>query len=118
VIELDIKGEIPVKKNRQRIGAHGGIYKDPASREYEEMVGWECRLKRIEPIEGPFAIGGVFYINPRKDLDGVLTTLLDALQRAGAIENDKLLSEIRLLKKIPVAKGAQERVQIRIEAYT
>ena len=118
-MKLTYQGEIPVKKNTQRISKHGGIYKPKNAADFEETIGWEWRLTRQEPVPGTFKIvSGAFYIPERKDLDGCLTSLLDALQYAGAIENDRLLRSINDLKKIPLEKGAQERLEITIEAYT
>lgn len=111
---LKIEGTIPVKKNRQRIGAHGGIYKDPHVRAYEELVGWEIRLARIEMIDGPFEISAEFQILATKDLDGVLTTVLDALQAGGAIKNDRDLLRLRDVRKIGIRRGQEEFVVIAI----
>lgn len=116
MIELTIRGDIPVKKNTQRIGRHGGIYKNPEVTAYEELLGWEARLKRLEPIEGPFAFSGTFHIRGPKDLDGVVTTILDCLQKAGLIENDKYLHELRSVKKVPIPTGDQEHVTFKVEA--
>lgn len=116
MIRLTYKGEIPVKKNRQRISRHGGIYKDPASANFEFQIGWEWRLTRQEPILGPFKIVSAYFcITGRKDLDGCLTSLLDALQNAGAIENDKHLMEIDKTRKVATQKGEIEHLIIELE---
>jgi Holliday junction resolvase RusA-like endonuclease len=115
-VTLTYKGEIPVKKNTQRIGKHGGIYKAQKASDFEDQIGWEWRLTRQEPITGAFRIkSGYFCITARKDLDGCLTTLLDALQYAGAIENDKLLVEIGNVRKVSTQKGEIEHLIIELE---
>jgi Holliday junction resolvase RusA-like endonuclease len=108
---LVIAGDIPCKKNRQRIGKHGGIYKDPKVRDYEELVAWEVKLQRMEPIVGPFNLEAVFTINARKDIDGALTTILDCLERAGAIENDRDCIGLSCAK---IATKGQEQVTVTI----
>lgn len=118
MLELTVEGNIPVKKNRQRIGANGGIYRPKEVNEYEDLFGWEARIKRLEPVLGTFAIEGDFHIKESKDLDGVLTTVLDCLQKFGYIENDKYLRQIRMLTKFPVKRGDNERVTIRVIEYT
>ena len=112
--EITIHGTIQVKKNRQRIGRHGGIYKDPEVKEYEELVAKHILLSRAKHISGPFVFSGEFYISARKDLDGVVTTMLDCLQNGGLIENDKYCMEFQSVKKIPIAKGEEEKAIIRI----
>lgn len=114
-MELTVTGNIPVKKNRQRIGMYGGIYKAPEVSDYEDLVGWEARLKRCEPVHGPFQVSGTFRIRSAKDLDGVLTTVLDCLQKHGYIDNDKLMVRIRDLEKVPIGPKEVESVTIVID---
>jgi len=114
MFRLTINGTIPVKKNRQRIGRNGGIYKPKEVTEYEELFGWEARLKRLEMVPGKFAISGTFRVKKTKDLDGCLTTILDCLQKHGLIENDKYLAMIHDLEKIDLQPGEEESVTIQV----
>lgn len=101
MVNLEIKGEIPVKKNTQRIGKYGGIYKDPAVKNFEEMVGWEIRLKRLEPIEGKVRVVVAIKVKKdKRDLDGMVTTLLDSMQYGGLIPNDKNVVAIEAYKAV------------------
>ena len=114
-MNLKIRGNIPVKKNRQRIGKHGGIYKPAEVDAYEELVGWVARIQKAEPVLGRFTISGVFKIRSTKDLDGVLTTILDSLQRHGLIENDRYLVGITNLTKETIPNKQEEYADITIE---
>lgn len=113
-MKITIVGAIPIKKNKQRVSRHGGIYKHPEVRAYEELVGWHVLQAKPEPVMGPFSLSGTFWLTKRKDMDGALTTVLDCLQRAGAIENDKYLYEIAKLYKIPVKNKLNEQVELEI----
>lgn len=111
---ITILGIIPVKKNKQRISRYGGIYKDPDVVSYETSLGFQAYAQGARPITGHFELWAEFHIRKNKDLDGVLTTLLDSLQIAGLIENDKLLRRVTGLEKIDLAKGVEEHVTYRI----
>lgn len=101
MVTLKLKGEIPVKKNTQRIGKYGGIYKDPDAKAFEEMVGWEIRLQRLEPIEGPVRVlVAIRAKRDKRDLDGMVTSILDGLQYGGLIKNDKLVVAIEAYKAL------------------
>lgn len=70
-------------------------------------MAWTTKIERIEQVRGKFSLSGQVRIVKAKDLDGVLSTILDGLQLAGVIENDKYLTEIKDLTKIVVAKDEE-----------
>jgi len=114
-IELSIEGNIPVKKNKQRRGQHGGIYKHADVRAYEEIFAWEAIRQRPQPVRGPFAISGTFRLKSTKDVDGTLTTILDCLQQCELIDNDKMLTVIRDVRKVVISAKEVESVKILVE---
>lgn len=110
---LTINGDVPVKKNRQRIGKHGGIYKDPASRDFEELVGWEAKVQKLVPVKGKVKVTIAVRVKRDRDADGVATTMLDAMQYAGLIENDKHVMELHVYK----TQGDDPKCVVRVEPW-
>ena len=115
MIQIKIAGKIPVKKNSYLTNGRGGMYKPRDVTDYEELVAWHC-LKHKGAITGTFGIRGTFKLIKRKDIDGVLTTLLDCLERCGVIRNDNDLMEIGGLQKIAIKPSEEECVEF--ELYT
>jgi crossover junction endodeoxyribonuclease RusA len=91
---LTIEGE-PVAKARPRLGKYGNIYTPKESRVYEELVAWYA--KRLPRYKGSVVLNVEFYCHPHRkmpDLDNLLKSLLDGLQKGGAIADDVQVSEI------------------------
>lgn len=67
-------------------------------RRYHSAVARELMLRRVRPLEGPLAIDIGFHPpdRRRRDIDNLLKSLLDALQRGGAYADDNQLADIRL----------------------
>lgn len=117
-----IKGHIPVKKNRYRIARNGNVYKPTDVTDFEDNVREQVIVQRIRNIDhlgdievrAHFAIGG-----SERDVDGMLTTALDALQDAGVFENDKTVQKIIATKRYDKAiKKKDEVATITITSYT
>lgn len=66
------------------------MYKPNQIKEFEALVWQETKAQKCLQIPGTFSLKGKFYLSKAQDLDNAVTTLLDALQQAGVIENDKL----------------------------
>lgn len=94
-----IKGKIPVKKNSYRYSG-GGSYKPENVTDYEEAVAdavLEQGIKEMETVReqikkvggwGEYKISAIFNISTKghskkRDTDGLLTTVQDALENAG-----------------------------------
>jgi Holliday junction resolvase RusA-like endonuclease len=99
-----IYGQIVAKSNHYlAVPGQGGkrIIKDSIIREYERAFGEQCTIYRNKRISGRFRLFvRVFHRSERFDLDNSLKTLLDCLQEAGAIENDRLCWHIEAEKHI------------------
>ena len=100
-----IYGQIIAKANHyQAVPGKGGtkrIIKDEKIRDYENSFISQCQIYRNKHISSRFRLFvRVWYSSVRFDLDNSLKTLLDCLQMAGAIENDKLCFQIEAEKRI------------------
>jgi crossover junction endodeoxyribonuclease RusA len=109
-LSLTIEGE-PVAKARPRLGANGNIYTPKASRVYEELVAWYA--KRLPIYDGEVLLNVTFYCSPSRklpDLDNLIKSLLDGLQKGGALIDDRQVSEIN-------AKRVLDKVKPRVELH-
>lgn len=100
-----INGQIVAKANHYLSvpAKHGEkrIIKDDVIRTYERSFLKQCRIYKNRHISGRFRLFvRVFHSSVRFDLDNSLKTLLDCLQMAGAITDDKLCFQIEAEKKI------------------
>lgn len=100
-----IHGQIVAKANHyMSVPGRGGtkrIIKDEKIRAYEHSFMQQCRIYRNRGISSRFRLFvRVFHSSVRFDLDNSLKTLLDCLQMAGAIRDDKLCFQIEAEKHI------------------
>ena len=98
VVEI-IYGQVIAKANHYQAvpDKDGGrrIIKDERIRAYERSFMEQCRLYRNRHISNRFKLfARVYHSTERYDLDNSLKTLLDCLQMAGAITDDKLCFRI------------------------
>lgn len=100
---ITISGEVPVKKNSYRTNSRGGLYKPKKITDFEELVAGEILahgLRKI-PDECDIKFSGQFFIKRDKDLDGMITSVMDALQDGGVYKDDKKVVQFeRCFKKI------------------
>lgn len=100
-----IHGQIIAKANHYQAvpGKFGAkrIIKDEKIRAYEKSFMQQCKIYRNKGISSRFRLFvRVYHSSVRFDLDNSLKTLLDCLQMAGAITDDKLCFQIEAEKKI------------------
>ena len=100
-----IHGQIIAKANHyQAVPGKDGtkrIIKDEKIRAYERSFMEQCKVYRNRRISSRFRLFvRVWHSSERFDLDNSLKTLLDCLQMAGAIADDKLCYQIEAEKKI------------------
>lgn len=107
-----IQGQILAKANHYlAVGGCSGrrIIKDDKIRAYEQSFLEQCEIYRHKHISSRFKlIVEVYHGSIRFDLDNSLKTLLDCLQQAGAITDDKLCFEIAASKHIDKNKPRVE----------
>lgn len=80
-------------KARPRLGAGGRVYSPTSS--HERSLAWELRAHYPGVrYESPVSVECAMFGKQRGDLDNCIKTLLDALQKAGIIKNDKQVRRI------------------------
>lgn len=110
---LTIHGRIPTKKNKYRVSRHGGLFKPKDVTDFERMFGKEVAAQRIGIVRGPSRVEiDLFVGTNEQDLDGAVTTILDCLQQAQVIENDKDVVVIQAQKDRSGREQAGARVTI------
>ena len=86
---------------------NGSVRISDAGLAFREEVAYVCRQKRIKRALGRLEVR--IAVNPpdarRRDLDNVLKALLDALQHAGAYEDDSQIDRILIERFTAVYRG-------------
>lgn len=88
---LVLVGSVPSKKNnRSHTGARAHYDKETAAA-IETLID-QARLqwRRRPALDSPEMHFTVFCVNARQDIDGILTTLLDVLVKAGVLFDDSI----------------------------
>ena len=110
--------KLPVPKSNRYIRRKGGkVFKPPRVVNWEARAIWELREQyNGKPIDYEISVDIVLILpNRRKrDIDNMLKSLWDVLEKAGVIKNDNLIYEVRTVKKIEKGK---EGVYIRIKKF-
>ncbi len=111
--------QVPVPKSNRYIRTKGGrVFKPPRVRNWEVRALWELRQQYSgKPIDHKISVDITLILpnNRKRDIDNMLKSLWDVLEKAGVIENDNLIYEVRTIKRIQ--KGFQG-VEIRIRKFS
>jgi len=118
-MELELfLSRLPVPKSNRYIRRKGGkVFKPPRVVNWEVRAIWELREQyKGEPIDWEVSVDVVLILpNRRKrDIDNMLKSLWDVLEKAGVIKNDNLIYEVRTIKKVEKGK---EGVYIKIKRF-
>jgi len=109
---------LPVPKSNRYIRRKSGkVFKHPRVVNWEVRAIWELRQQYTgNPIDHEVSVEIVLTLpNRRKrDIDNMLKSLWDVLEKAGIIKNDNLIYEVHTLKKVEKGK---EGVLIRIKKF-
>lgn len=101
--------QVPVPKTNRYIRRKGGkVFKPPRVKNWEVRALWEIRQQYSgDPIDREVSVDITLILpNRRKrDIDNMLKSLWDVLEKAGVLKNDNLIYEVRTVKKIE--KGNQ-----------
>ena len=93
-----IYGNVPSKSNCYKVTTIGGkarMYKAKALKEYEKSFMYQIGLHKDLNISTHFKLFlRVFYPSARADLDNSLKIVLDCLQMAHTVTNDRNCTEI------------------------
>ena len=110
--------QVPVPKTNRYIRRKGGkVFKPPRVKNWEVKALWELRQQYSgEPIDFRVSVDIILTLpNHRKrDIDNMLKSLWDVLEKAGVLKNDNLIYEVRTVKRI--IRGEQG-VEIKIKEF-
>lgn len=96
-VTFTLEGDVPSKKNTWRRGAHGNVYIPADVKAAIDAHVWVLKAQRHQLDLASIADSKLrvtaHFVTPKEhnDLDNVFTTLLDIMQAAGIIKNDKLV---------------------------
>lgn len=106
-----IQGQVPSKSNSYKvitINGHGSIGKTDKLEAYERNFYLQCKHRGMK-IDRPFKLYvDVYYESNRPDLDNGLKVILDCLQYAGVVKNDRNCIEIVARKFVDKANPRAE----------
>jgi len=105
MIVFDLPFPPSVNKYYRRVGKNVVISK--RGREYREEVISIFKGLKKDPIDGQIAMGIDAYPpdKRRRDIDNILKALLDALEHAGAYQNDNQIVKLLVSKHEPMTGG-------------
>ncbi|NPB05137.1 MAG: RusA family crossover junction endodeoxyribonuclease [Aquificae bacterium] len=93
---------LPVpKSNRYLRRRDGRVFKPARVVLWEVRALWELRSQyQGSPLAGPLSVEVHFFFpdNRKRDIDNMLKTLWDVLEKARVIENDEVIHETRTVK--------------------
>jgi len=101
IISLKLTGETPAKKNRWAIGRHGKIYLPADVKNWNTDVLWQIKAQtrnKIKLQSKKLGLKADIYVQRVKDLDNLLSSIMDALQQSGVIANDNRIVEIHAMR--------------------
>ncbi len=111
MIELRLS-QLPVPKSNRYIRRKGGkVFKPPRVKNWEARALWEIKEQyQGKPLSGKISMEVILILpNHRKrDIDNMLKSLWDVLEKGGIFENDNQIYEVRTLKIIK--KNHQETI--------
>jgi len=80
-----------VTENDRLLPGRGRFRANPEYKAFKESVAWAVRVEVLDkpPISGPVQVRLFMELNPGMDAANIIKPVLDAIQLAGAIANDK-----------------------------
>lgn len=118
MITFTLQGTVPSKKNAWRRTASGGVYlPDQIQADIDALVILAISQRNkldVASLKG-YTLGVEVKFEVKRqnrDLDNAFTTLLDVLQKAGIIENDRL---VRAFKVEDTITAGEEKVTVTIK---
>ena len=110
MLVLQLNGSIPAKKNNINFG-RGRFYRTQDYHDFLEYAHLALKSQyKGEPLKTERIQLNFFQKRTTKDLDNLISTVLDVLQSSRVIENDKLINDIRATK----GQNNQEKVIIQL----
>lgn len=95
-LTITLQGQVPSQKNSKTIAYNRAtrkpfIMSNQNVKDWQNIAALQLRQYQInEPLKGRQELSIMFYVkdNRRRDLDNMLTTVQDALVKAGILEDD------------------------------
>ncbi len=118
-VVLTVKGKPTSKKTNARFipGKIPRLIPSAAYLAYEASACLQLAVQyKAPPIEEPCQVNARFYRDNRTDVDNMAGGLLDILQKAGVIKNDRLVYGLSVTKS--GACDGDPRVEVFITPYT
>lgn len=110
-VSLRLEGDVPSKKNARKVryGQAKAYLPGPVQAEIDALLLLAKSQRHkldLASIAGSKLHVTAHFIGPKehRDLDNVFTTLLDILQTAGIIENDKLVRSFSVSETVALEK--------------
>jgi Holliday junction resolvase RusA-like endonuclease len=115
---ITIKGQTPPKKNsRQTFMSHGRIVNIPSQRykAWEEEALYQL-IGTVPITKYPIEMQVTFYVKDKRgrDMDNMLSSVLDCLQKADVLESD----DWQHISKILLLAGGVDKDNPRVEILT
>ena len=111
---FEIPGRCPSKKNMWHTG-RGRIYADPAVNDYTNLAFGYLYRAGWKPIKTPVALDVCFLTDDRADLDNMISTICDVLQKCRVIENDRQIRRINARREKVKTKDAKTFINLVVE---
>jgi len=89
----ELPGKCPSKKNMWHTG-RGRIYADSAVNDYTTLAWKYLHKPGRKPYEGSVALDICFFADDRNDLDNMISTICDVMQKCKVIANDRQVRRI------------------------
>ena len=111
VVEFNLTGSIPSKKNSWRMG-NGRIFQSKQTEINALLLELKSQMSgsRLPLVENDCRLNLTIYGDNRNDLDNQVTTICDLLQKAGIVGNDRQIKQIEAQKIIEKPHRAEIEV--------
>lgn len=115
-IKIILQGQVPAQKNNKRV-----VYNRRTGKPFiisdAKVKNWQAKgfvqLKSVSPVVGAVEIEMVFYNKDKRkrDIDNMLTSVLDLLKNSGIIEDDNCF----IVQKLSARFGGVDKINPRAE---
>lgn len=90
-------GQAVSENNRMRPGRRHWR-SNPAYKAFKESVAWACKA-HMERFDGPVSVRLMVFLNPRVDATNIIKPVLDGLELAGVVRNDRQVRAFSLYRE-------------------
>ena len=101
-----------VSENRRLAKGRGRWIPDKNYQAFKESLAWTCRKWADgQSFQGPVSVRLLLILNPRMDAQNVIKPVLDALEIAGVIRNDRQVRQFGFYRT-DRKRGEDDRIDI------